>query len=364
MALYGINNIIGRINPETRAERRTEQEMENEKGILRKREVEGLQSGEDLKLQEVTDNNRKGYEVFDGEKSTEYQMHEDKIPGASDAIPSEDVGVAAVNKGAPITLSSHERDSESGTSLTTTKGSAKKKSVPKKQKAVDIYTLVPSLFHALRKGPTVSVGYPLDLQLGERGFLSQAADMKQSALEGCGRGRESVSHHLAIQKLIQTLVKRYHQNRNRSNHGRKVRNNKRGNWGSGAGGGLTMNGSKRRGKERKGEGWGDGKSDEDEGEDSNDAIPMTIDTPVTVKSVHLNFKISEDCHEYNCVRNAWLRAGFQRVKGTNWHAYWGKHLSEDGFRKLQPYQRVNHFPGTWCLGRKDRMVRFPFDHGI
>lgn len=26
------------------------------------------------------------------------------------------------------------------------------------------------------------------------------------------------------------------------------------------------------------------------------------------------------------------------------------------YRKLQPWQKVNHFPGTWVLGSKDRLA--------
>ena len=70
---------------------------------------------------------------------------------------------------------------------------------------------------------------------------------------------------------------------------------------------------------------------------------------------------------YNAVRNAFLRAGFKRTTGSNFNGYWGRHLNTSQFRKLMPYQRVNHFPGTWGIGRKDRlarnMQRMKRDHG-
>lgn len=69
------------------------------------------------------------------------------------------------------------------------------------------------------------------------------------------------------------------------------------------------------------------------------------------------FKISEAVHEYNCVRNAFLRAGFKRTTGSGWNVLWGRHLKEEEFMRLNPYQKVNHFPGTWALGRKDRLAR-------
>ena len=67
------------------------------------------------------------------------------------------------------------------------------------------------------------------------------------------------------------------------------------------------------------------------------------------------------------MRNAFLRAGFKRTTGSNFNGYWGRHLNTSQFRKLMPYQRVNHFPGTWGIGRKDRlarnMQRMKRDHG-
>ena len=62
-------------------------------------------------------------------------------------------------------------------------------------------------------------------------------------------------------------------------------------------------------------------------------------------------------HEYNCVRNAFLRAGFKRTNGSGWNALWAKHLTEEQFLRMTPYQKANHFPGTWGIGRKDRLAR-------
>ena len=71
----------------------------------------------------------------------------------------------------------------------------------------------------------------------------------------------------------------------------------------------------------------------------------------------MRFKISDNVHEYNCVRNAFLRAGFKRTTSSGWNGLWAKHLTEDEFLRLTPYQKVNHFPGTWGIGRKDRLAR-------
>ena len=56
----------------------------------------------------------------------------------------------------------------------------------------------------------------------------------------------------------------------------------------------------------------------------------------------------------NCIANCFKRVGFRRlVKGTSFNVYWGHHLNEKEFAKLAPQQLVNHFPGSFGIGRKD-----------
>jgi tubulin polyglutamylase TTLL4 len=38
-----------------------------------------------------------------------------------------------------------------------------------------------------------------------------------------------------------------------------------------------------------------------------------------------------------------------------WIGYWGKHMKAAAFRNIQPHQKVNHFPGTFEIGRKDKL---------
>eukprot|EP01138_Halocafeteria_seosinensis_P003705 gb/GECG01003788.1/.p1 GENE.gb/GECG01003788.1/~~gb/GECG01003788.1/.p1 ORF type:complete len:1015 (+),score=117.37 gb/GECG01003788.1/:1-3045(+) len=76
----------------------------------------------------------------------------------------------------------------------------------------------------------------------------------------------------------------------------------------------------------------------------------------TGDNLQVKFKISV-VHEYNAVRNAWTRNGFTRGSGKNWNALWSCHLKEDELARLNPFQKVNHFPGTWAIGRKDRLAR-------
>lgn len=70
----------------------------------------------------------------------------------------------------------------------------------------------------------------------------------------------------------------------------------------------------------------------------------------------MRFRIA-NAHEYNCVRNALLRAGFERTEGESWNMLWSRHLRADEYQRLNPYQKVCHFPGSWELGRKDRLAR-------
>jgi tubulin polyglutamylase TTLL4 len=65
-----------------------------------------------------------------------------------------------------------------------------------------------------------------------------------------------------------------------------------------------------------------------------------------------------------CIKNAFTRAGFSRIdpsmKDDNmkyWTAMWGKHQNSSQIKSLNCLQKVNHFPASWCIGRKDRLVR-------
>jgi hypothetical protein len=68
--------------------------------------------------------------------------------------------------------------------------------------------------------------------------------------------------------------------------------------------------------------------------------------------------------ERNCVKNPFFNAGFTRVHEDKygkangaWNAAWCKHQTNEQFSALTRFQKVNHFPGSWCIGRKDRLLR-------
>ncbi|KAJ3415406.1 Tubulin polyglutamylase ttll4 [Chytridiales sp. JEL 0842] len=56
------------------------------------------------------------------------------------------------------------------------------------------------------------------------------------------------------------------------------------------------------------------------------------------------------------VRNCLRRTHFKLVKGgKKWVGYWGKHFHAERFKSVQPWQKVNHFPMSFEIGRKDRL---------
>jgi hypothetical protein len=59
-------------------------------------------------------------------------------------------------------------------------------------------------------------------------------------------------------------------------------------------------------------------------------------------------------HTIVCLGGALKRSGFRRLlKGNTFNVFWGQHLKEAQLQKLHPQQYVNHFPGSYTLGRKD-----------
>ncbi|XP_047136539.1 tubulin monoglutamylase TTLL4 isoform X3 [Hydra vulgaris] len=68
------------------------------------------------------------------------------------------------------------------------------------------------------------------------------------------------------------------------------------------------------------------------------------------------------------VRDCVKRTGFKMTKkNPNWLGLWGKHMKSIEFRTICIFQKVNHFPGTFQIGRKDKLwknfSRFQTIHG-
>ncbi|CAI2725255.1 unnamed protein product [Schistosoma spindalis] len=58
----------------------------------------------------------------------------------------------------------------------------------------------------------------------------------------------------------------------------------------------------------------------------------------------------------NVVKRVLKRSNFRiTLKSNEWIGYYGNHLKPFGFRPIREYQKVNHFPGSFQLGRKDKL---------
>ncbi|XP_059161722.1 uncharacterized protein LOC131944866 isoform X2 [Physella acuta] len=56
------------------------------------------------------------------------------------------------------------------------------------------------------------------------------------------------------------------------------------------------------------------------------------------------------------VRSAITRIGFKiSRKNSDWLGCFGKHMKSQCFKLLRDYQKLNHFPGSFNIGRKDRL---------
>jgi len=68
---------------------------------------------------------------------------------------------------------------------------------------------------------------------------------------------------------------------------------------------------------------------------------------------------TKDCHEYNAVLNTLRGGGLYRTTSTasKWALFWGTHPTPEMLRAFHRFQKANHFPASWQLGRKDLLWR-------
>lgn len=56
------------------------------------------------------------------------------------------------------------------------------------------------------------------------------------------------------------------------------------------------------------------------------------------------------------IRQTVMRSGFRLTRdGPYWNGTWGKHIKCFTFAEIKSFQKVNHFPGSFHLGRKDKL---------
>ncbi|XP_074404769.1 tubulin monoglutamylase TTLL4 isoform X2 [Zonotrichia albicollis] len=60
----------------------------------------------------------------------------------------------------------------------------------------------------------------------------------------------------------------------------------------------------------------------------------------------------------NIVKQTIGRSHFRVSKtSTDWLGCWGNHMKSPGFKAIREHQKLNHFPGSFQIGRKDRLWR-------
>ncbi|XP_062972850.1 tubulin monoglutamylase TTLL4 isoform X2 [Elgaria multicarinata webbii] len=60
----------------------------------------------------------------------------------------------------------------------------------------------------------------------------------------------------------------------------------------------------------------------------------------------------------NIVKQTITRSHFKISRRNNdWLGCWGHHMKSPGFRVIRDHQKLNHFPGSFQIGRKDRLWR-------
>ncbi|CAD8111210.1 unnamed protein product [Paramecium sonneborni] len=58
---------------------------------------------------------------------------------------------------------------------------------------------------------------------------------------------------------------------------------------------------------------------------------------------------------FKCILSSFEAAGFERSDDEdNWLIYWGL-ASKETLKEMKKYQKTNHFPGCWSVGRKDNL---------
>ncbi|KAF2347635.1 Tubulin-tyrosine ligase/Tubulin polyglutamylase, partial [Trinorchestia longiramus] len=56
------------------------------------------------------------------------------------------------------------------------------------------------------------------------------------------------------------------------------------------------------------------------------------------------------------IRKTVANSGYKMTKRTIlWSGTWGKHMKSTCYKSVKSYQKVNHFPGTFQIGRKDKL---------
>lgn len=87
---------------------------------------------------------------------------------------------------------------------------------------------------------------------------------------------------------------------------------------------------------------------------------MTSITPVVVRKVVLNTGFKLTRNQYRDLADALNDPASESL--TDWVGTWGRHMKACMFKTMKESQKLNHFPGTFQIGRKDRLWRSLHGH--
>lgn len=92
------------------------------------------------------------------------------------------------------------------------------------------------------------------------------------------------------------------------------------------------------------------------GKTKESSLALKECTQEQLGSKQLIFKIAESTNIYNSVVNSCKNAGMYLVdSGKDWNILFTGYIRSEALREVHKYQRINHFPCSYELGRKDRM---------
>lgn len=77
------------------------------------------------------------------------------------------------------------------------------------------------------------------------------------------------------------------------------------------------------------------------------------------RNMTLGFKVHESTHIYNSVVNTMKAAGVRIVppNSSKWNVLWTGLCKPDFLKEATRFQKINHFPQSFQIGRKDLMWR-------
>lgn len=91
--------------------------------------------------------------------------------------------------------------------------------------------------------------------------------------------------------------------------------------------------------------------------DPEQSLKILHQYKMMMKNMTLGFKIHDSTHIYNSVVNTMKAAGFRIVppNSSKWNILFTGMCKQDQLKDASKYQKINHFPQSYQIGRKDLM---------